>query len=116
VWISKDGRAISNAWADPASALPTSVLVLVDRLDPDERARLGEAISEQFSIMIEEIDAFASSTDERTEAEFEGKWMPPEVIAHLRARSITELIKELAELDFRWRLDAYGVIEQYVEA
>jgi len=63
---------------------------------------------------LEVIDDFAASTTPEIESEYREEWMPPEAIAHLKARTVDELSEELGALDFRWRLDAYHVIQDYL--
>jgi len=115
MWLSSDGRAVSNAWGDPTGALPNTVLELIESLSSTERHAMGDSLRELSMSMFEGIDEFAATTTAAIEADFRKQWLPLEVIEGFRSRTVTELKRELAEVPFRWRLDACLLVEQYIE-
>ena len=115
MWISHDGRAIVNAWGEPATALPESVITLVDSLTAAELADFDAALDAALFDAFDEFEVFREQATPEGEAPFREQWLPPEVIGGLRAENFVGLLEELRNVPFRWRLDAYGVVQQYVE-
>ena len=101
VWICEDGRAITNAWADPTAVLPSSVISLIDSLKRKQRTALSDRLGTELMKQLDVIDDFAASTTPEIESEYREEWMPPEAIAYLRARTVDELSEELGAVDFR---------------
>jgi hypothetical protein len=113
VWISEDGCANTNAWADPAAVLPAQVMNLIDSLEVEAKERLSRTLWANLMSNVALLDDFAERTSPTIEAPFAGKWMPQEAVAHLTPCTIDELLAGLAALDLRWRIDAYETVEDY---